>query len=188
MFENLRGRIQKNFVGEKIAVKFWVIIYAYRICVSHMWVINRDFSKMSHDSLLTITRGFREVEKPTWVNFWRELWWNTKKIAIIRFGFRQTRMAFETPLAPGGLHFYFGPSGVKNIEHFNNKPFDIRLHRPAVFQLYSNSNFVVMKLVHRKLDIFWGLSMTRIFYSSLFLRSRTWNSETSQVLYTLTFE
>ena len=22
-------------------------------------------------------------------------------------------MAFETPLAPGGLHFYFGPSGVK---------------------------------------------------------------------------
>ena len=23
-------------------------------------------------------------------------------------------MAFETPLAPGGLHFYFGPSGVKS--------------------------------------------------------------------------
>ena len=59
-------------------------------------------------------------------------------------------------------------SMFKNIEYFNNKPFDIRLHRPAVFQLYSNSNFVVMKLVHRTLDTFWGLSMTRTFYLSLF--------------------
>ena len=24
------------------------------------------------------------------------------------------KMAFETPLAPGGLHFSFGPSGVKS--------------------------------------------------------------------------
>ena len=113
ILENLRRRIQKNFVGEKIGVKFWVIIYAYRICVSHTWVINRDFSKMSPDSLLTTTRGFREVEKPTWVNFWRESWWNTKNFAIIRFCIRQTKMAFETPFVPRGLHFKFGPSGVK---------------------------------------------------------------------------
>ena len=138
---------------------------------------------ISHDH-----HWFLRIWKAVMCSFLTRMMMIYKKYTIILFCIHETGMAFETPLAPGGLHFYFGPSGVKNIEHFNNKPFDIRLHRPAVFQLYSNSNFVVMKLVHRKLDIFWGLSMTRIFYSSLFLRSRTWNSETSQVLYTLTFE
>ena len=28
-------------------------------------------------------------------------------------------MAFETPFVPGGLHFYFGPSGVKSDEKRN---------------------------------------------------------------------
>ena len=32
---------------------------------------------------------------------------------IIRFCIHKIEMAFETPFAPGGLHFYFGPSGVK---------------------------------------------------------------------------
>ena len=31
------------------------------------------------------------------------------------------KMAFETPLAPGGLHFYFGPSGVKIRASTKNK-------------------------------------------------------------------
>ena len=38
-----------------------------------------------------------------------------KKYTIILFCIHETGMAFETPLAPGGLHFYSGPSGVKLI-------------------------------------------------------------------------
>ena len=33
------------------------------------------------------------------------------------------KMAFETPLAPGGLHFSFGPSGVKSVKRCLNKKF-----------------------------------------------------------------
>ena len=32
----------------------------------------------------------------------------------------RNKMAFETPLAPGGLHFSFGPSGVKICQHVIN--------------------------------------------------------------------
>ena len=113
IFENLRRWIQKNFVGKKIVIKFWLIIYAYRIFVRHMWVINRSFSKMTHNSLVTTTSGFREFEKPTCVDFWRGLWWITEKLKIIWFCNNEIKMAFETPFVPGGLHFYFGPSGVK---------------------------------------------------------------------------
>ena len=31
----------------------------------------------------------------------------------------RNKMAFETPFVPGGLHFYFGPSGVKSDEKRN---------------------------------------------------------------------
>ena len=44
-----------------------------------------------------------------------------KKFAIIRFCIRQTKMAFETPFVPRGLHFKFGPSGVnRSILFFRN--------------------------------------------------------------------
>ena len=36
-----------------------------------------------------------------------------KKYTIILFCIHEIGMPFETPLAPVGLHFYFGPSGVK---------------------------------------------------------------------------
>ena len=99
--------------------------------MTHMWFINRDFSKMRHDSLVTTTCGFREVEKPTWVNFWRGLWWNAKNFAIVRFCIRQRKMAFETPFVPRRLHFKFGPSGVKYI-HDSMAPVRI----PMVYMTY----------------------------------------------------
>ena len=105
IFKNFAWADSKNFILIKFATKFWFRKYIYCIYMTHTWVINRGFSKMSHDSLLTTTSDFREVEKPACVDFWRGSWWDTEKIEIIRFCIHETKMAFETPFVPRGLHF-----------------------------------------------------------------------------------
>ena len=79
------------------------------ICISHMYE-----SHMSHKSMFfkiepwLITHdhmGFLKFFKVGMCLF---------LMRIIRFCIHNIEMAFETPFAPGGLHFYFGPSGVKS--------------------------------------------------------------------------
>ena len=101
--------IQKKIVGKKIDIKFWVIIYAYCICMSQMLVINRSFSKMSHDSLLTTTSGFWEFEKPPCVNFWKGSWWTWQKFTIIRFCIHETKWRLKRHRPLEGYTFYLAP-------------------------------------------------------------------------------
>ena len=76
-----------------------------------------------------------------------------KKFAIIRFCIRQTKMAFETPFVPRGLHFKFGPSGVN--QHFGQNNSLTGQFRLIVLRFYYSHLAVVkgIKIEKFKLEI-----------------------------------
>ena len=73
------------------------------------WRVFSRFWRKLLIQLYFVTSGSWEVEKPTCGTFWRGTWWNTEKIAIIRFCIHETKMAFAPPPPPEGYTFSSAP-------------------------------------------------------------------------------
>jgi len=84
------------------------VSYMCELYVSHKWRFFKNEPWLITDDHTWFSRSW----KADMGQFLTGIMMKYKKFAIIRFWIRQTKMAFETPFVPRGLHFKLGPSGV----------------------------------------------------------------------------
>ena len=120
----MRGRkscVSEKFCGQKNRHK----ILSHYICILHMlepYVIHKSkFFKNEPWLIIHDHKWFFRIWKAEMCSFSTRIMMDLSKIYNHSVLYPGNKMAFETPLAPGGLHFSFGPSGVKIIILIHSK-------------------------------------------------------------------